>query len=149
VLDGVKAGALGEHPAGEDALHLAGQLHLVDLDEGGRVGRFRRRARVADARRHLQCAELHRLVDGNLEMRDAPGHLVERGEHGNRVLDRFGSGGIEREPRAKGQDREAKQGRAGTTASAQIHSFHHAAHLVNGPIDFRSGALLDQQTPRP
>jgi hypothetical protein len=34
VLDGVKAGALGEHPAREDALHLAGELHLVDLDKG-------------------------------------------------------------------------------------------------------------------
>jgi hypothetical protein len=34
MLDGVKAGALGEHPASEDPLHLTGQLHLVDLDEG-------------------------------------------------------------------------------------------------------------------
>jgi hypothetical protein len=34
VLDRVKAGALGEHPAGEDALQLAGELHLVNLDEG-------------------------------------------------------------------------------------------------------------------
>jgi hypothetical protein len=34
VLDGVKAGALGEHPAGEDALHFAGEFHLVDFDEG-------------------------------------------------------------------------------------------------------------------
>jgi hypothetical protein len=30
----MKAGTLGKHPAGENALHLAGQLHLVDLDEG-------------------------------------------------------------------------------------------------------------------
>jgi hypothetical protein len=29
----MKAGALGEHPAREDALHLAGELHLVDLDK--------------------------------------------------------------------------------------------------------------------
>jgi len=34
VLDRVKAGAFGEHPAGEDALHLSRELHLVDLDEG-------------------------------------------------------------------------------------------------------------------
>jgi hypothetical protein len=34
VLDGVKAGAFGEHPAREDALHLPGELDLVDLDEG-------------------------------------------------------------------------------------------------------------------
>jgi hypothetical protein len=33
VFDGVKSRALGEHPTGEDALHLAGELHLVDLDE--------------------------------------------------------------------------------------------------------------------
>jgi hypothetical protein len=33
VLDGVKAGAFGEHPAGEDALHFPGQLHFIDLDE--------------------------------------------------------------------------------------------------------------------
>jgi len=44
VLDRVKAGALGEHPAGEDPLHLARQLDLVDLDEGGGVGRLGRRA---------------------------------------------------------------------------------------------------------
>jgi hypothetical protein len=34
VLDGVKTGALGEHPAGEDALNLAGEFHLIDLDKG-------------------------------------------------------------------------------------------------------------------
>jgi len=33
MLDGVKPGALGEHPAGEDPLLLARQLDLVDLDE--------------------------------------------------------------------------------------------------------------------
>jgi hypothetical protein len=33
VFDGVKSRAFGEHPTGEDALHLAGELHLVDLDE--------------------------------------------------------------------------------------------------------------------
>lgn len=30
----MKAGALGEHPAGKNALHFAGELDLVDLDEG-------------------------------------------------------------------------------------------------------------------
>jgi len=34
VLDRVKAGAFSEHPASEDALHLAGELHLIDLNEG-------------------------------------------------------------------------------------------------------------------
>jgi hypothetical protein len=33
VLDGVKARAFGKHPASEDALHLTGEFHLVDLDE--------------------------------------------------------------------------------------------------------------------
>jgi hypothetical protein len=87
VLDRVKAGALGEHPAGKQALLFAGQLHLVDLDEGRRVGLLGRRARVADARRHLQRAELDRLVDRDFKMLDAPGHLVERGEYGDLILD--------------------------------------------------------------
>jgi hypothetical protein len=34
VLDSVKAGTLGKHPAGENAFNLAGKLHLIDLDEG-------------------------------------------------------------------------------------------------------------------
>jgi hypothetical protein len=33
MLHGVKPGALGEHPAGEDALLLARELDLVHLDE--------------------------------------------------------------------------------------------------------------------
>jgi hypothetical protein len=88
VLDRVKPGALGEHPAGEEPLLLAGELHLVDLDEGRRVRLLGRRACVADARRHFQRAELHRLVDWDLEMGNASGHLVERGEYGDRILDR-------------------------------------------------------------
>jgi hypothetical protein len=85
----VKAGALGEHPAGEDALHLAGELHLVNLDEGCGVRGLGWRTAVADPRRHLERAELHRLVHGNLEMGDAARHLVECGEHRDRVLDHF------------------------------------------------------------
>jgi hypothetical protein len=34
VLNGVKARTVGEHPAGEDALDVAVELDLVDLDEG-------------------------------------------------------------------------------------------------------------------
>ena len=41
-------------------LTLAVELGLVDLDEARRLRRLGRRARVADARRHLQRAELHR-----------------------------------------------------------------------------------------
>jgi hypothetical protein len=33
VLDGVKAGAFCEHPAGKDPLHLAGELHFIHFDE--------------------------------------------------------------------------------------------------------------------
>ena len=68
MLDGVKAGAFGEHPAGEDTLHLAGELHLVNLDEGCGVRLLGRRTGVAHPRRHFEGAELDGLVDGNLEM---------------------------------------------------------------------------------
>jgi hypothetical protein len=34
MLHGVKAGTVGEHPAGEDALDLSVELDLVNLDEG-------------------------------------------------------------------------------------------------------------------
>ena len=81
MLDRVQARARGEHPAGEDALDLALQRDLVDLDEGVGVRRLGRRPRVADARRHLQRAELHRLVDRHVEGDDAAGDLVEAGEH--------------------------------------------------------------------
>jgi hypothetical protein len=97
MLDGVKAGAFGEHPAGKDALNLAIQLHLVNLDKRGGVRRLGRRSCVADPRRHLQSTELDRLVDGHLEMGDAPRDLVERGEHRDRILDDLGMRGIERE----------------------------------------------------
>jgi hypothetical protein len=36
VLDGVEAGAFGEHPAGEDAPDLAVERDLIDLDERNR-----------------------------------------------------------------------------------------------------------------
>jgi len=97
VLDGVKAGAFGEHPAGEDALHLAGELHLVDLDESDGIRGLGRGPRVAYARRHFQGAKLDRLVDWDLQMRNAPGDLVERGEHRDRVLDDLGLGDLEPE----------------------------------------------------
>jgi hypothetical protein len=90
VLDGVKARALGEHPAGKDAFNLSRQFGLIDLDEGGRVRRLGRRRGIADPRRHFERAELNRLVDGDLEMGDAAGHLVESGEHGDLILDRLG-----------------------------------------------------------
>jgi hypothetical protein len=33
MLDGVKAGAFGEHPAGEDPFDLSRQFGFVDLDK--------------------------------------------------------------------------------------------------------------------
>jgi hypothetical protein len=100
VLDGVKARAFGEHPAREDALHLPRQLDLVHLHEGRVVRRLGRRARVADARRHFQRAELHRLIDGDLQMRDPTGDLVERGKGRDRVLNLIGKG-LARDGRAQ------------------------------------------------
>ena len=80
MLDRVQPGARREHPPGEDALDLALQRHLVDLEERIGVRRLGRRARVAGARRDLQRAELHRLADGGVEADDAAGDLVEAGE---------------------------------------------------------------------
>jgi hypothetical protein len=34
MLHGVKAGAIGEHPAGKDALDISVEPDLVNLDEG-------------------------------------------------------------------------------------------------------------------
>jgi hypothetical protein len=92
MLDGVKAGAFREHPACEDALLLTRELELIDFDERRRVRRLGRRPRVAHARRDLQRAELDRVIDLDFEMRDAAGNLVERGKHGDRILDRIGVG---------------------------------------------------------
>lgn len=90
MLHGVKPWALGKHPAGENPLLLARELDLVHFDEGGGVGRFGRGARIADPWGDLQRAELDGLIDGDLKMGNAAGHLVEGGEHGNRVLDGLG-----------------------------------------------------------
>jgi len=90
VLHGVKAGAIGEHPAGKDALDLSGELDLVNLDEGVGMRRLGWRPGIANPRRHFQRAELHRLIDRNLQMRDAPRYLVESGKYGDLVLDGVG-----------------------------------------------------------
>jgi hypothetical protein len=87
MLDRVQAGTGGEHPAGEDALHLALQGHLVDLDEGVGVRRLFRRARVAGPGGELQRAELHGLADVHGEVDDAAGDLVETGEMRGRMHD--------------------------------------------------------------
>jgi hypothetical protein len=132
VLDRVKPRALAEHPAGEDALDLAVELDLIYLDEGRGVRRLGGRARVAHPRRYLQGAELHRLIDRYLQMRDAAGHLVERGEHGDRVLDLLGQGQTGEASARHGEHRE-DQGQACARFSVRsgLGSLHHAAHLTN------------------
>jgi hypothetical protein len=90
VLDCVKAGALGKHPAGKDPLHLAGQLDFIHFNKRCRVRRLGRRSRVADPRRDLERAKFDGLIHGNLEMRDATRHLVQCREHSDRIFDRVG-----------------------------------------------------------
>jgi hypothetical protein len=83
----MQAGTGGEHPAGEDALHLALQGHLIDLDESVGVRRLFRRASVAGAGGELQRAELHGLADVHREVDDAAGDLIETGELRGRMHD--------------------------------------------------------------
>ncbi|KTT03157.1 hypothetical protein RSA36_22175, partial [Pantoea stewartii] len=58
-------------------------------------------------RGELQGAELHGLVDRDLEIDDPAGDLVEPGEHRGRVLDLVGSGGA-----GADEEREARGERA-------------------------------------
>lgn len=90
MLDGIQPRALGEHPAGEDALNFPVQLDLIDLDKRGCVRRLSRRSGVAGARGDFKRAELDGLSDRNFEMRDAARDLIEGREHGDRVLDLVG-----------------------------------------------------------
>src|SRR5665213_1509083 len=92
VVNGVESGARGVHPAGEDALDLAIEADLVDLDERVRLRRQRRRTVVADAGRHLQRTELHRLVYVDIERGYAPGDLVEAVKNGDGIGDAAGLG---------------------------------------------------------
>jgi hypothetical protein len=150
VLDRVKAGTLGKHPAGEDALLLAGQLDLIDLDEGGGIWRFGRRTGVAHARRHLERAELDGLVDGDFEMRDAPRDLVEGGEHGRLILDLLGLRRPRRQPGSHGrsQQQQRKPG-TGRLDHGHFHLLHDAAHLLNGPQTIPPVRSLAIKTRRP
>jgi len=125
MLHGVKAGAVGEHPTGKDPLDVAVELDLVDLDERRGVRRLGGRPRVADPRRDLERSELLRLVDGDLERQDAAGHLVERREHRNLVLDLFGGGRRRggQSPEERKRKREPSNGKArGCRVSACPHA---------------------------
>src|SRR4029079_2237269 len=90
VLDGVEARTLRKHPTGEDALLLAVELYLVHLDERRRLRLLFGRARVADARRDLELAELGGRVEWHFELGGARRHLVESGEDGDAVVDAIG-----------------------------------------------------------
>ena len=94
---------------------LAVELDLVDLDEGGGLGRLGGRARVADARRDLQRAEAHGLVELDLELGDAPRDLVEGGEHGDLILLALGEG--------RGGDRHRRE----TRKRDQLRAAHHVS----------------------
>jgi len=119
VLHGVKAGAIGEHPAGKDALDLSGELDLVNLDEGVGMRRLGWRPGIANPRRHFQRAELHRLIDRNFQMRDAPRHLVESGILGDLVLDGVGT----RSGHAKRGDKTEQQTKM---SASRFRPLHHA-----------------------
>lgn len=101
MLDGVKAGAFGEHPAGEDTMHLARERGLVDFDKGCGAGRLGRRAGIAHPRRHFERAELDRLVHGDLQMVDAPRDFVESGEHRDFIPNGLGMGRARRKRERK------------------------------------------------
>lgn len=85
MLHGVKTGTLGEHPTRKNPLHFSRELHFIDFDEGGGVGRLGRRPGVAYPWRHFQRTELHRLIHRDFKMGDAPRNLVERGKYGDFV----------------------------------------------------------------
>ncbi len=139
MLDGVKARAFGEHPACEDPLHIAVELDLVDLDEGGGVGRLCRRAGVANSGRYFKGAKRDGLINRNFEMGNASCHLVEGGKHGNLVLDDLGMGRARCE--CDGERREGKS-RAQQAHCLCFPSFDHATRLLNRPVDCRCGIVL-------
>ena len=87
VLDRVQARTCSEHPAGEDPFDFALQSDLIDFDKGIRIGRFGRRPRVANARRHLERAKLHGFVDRDIERNDPSGDLVETRKYRCRIGD--------------------------------------------------------------
>jgi hypothetical protein len=74
-------------------------------------------------------------------MGDAPGDLIERGKNRDRVLDDLGRGDIDCQARGQRKGRDKQENRAAQPASAKTRS-HNTAHLLNGPLDDRSGALL-------
>ncbi len=72
MIDGVEAGLAANIQPVKMRWILLSRVILVDLDEGIGLRRLRRGARVAGLRRDAQRAELHRLVDIDVERDDAP-----------------------------------------------------------------------------
>jgi hypothetical protein len=139
MLDGVKARAFGKHPAGEDTLHVAVELDLVNLDKGGGVGRLGRRTGVANAGGYFEGAKRDGLINRNFEMGNAAGDLIEGGKHGNLVLDDLGMDRTRCEH--DGERREGKS-RAQPAHRPCFPAFDHATRLLHRPVDCRYGIVL-------
>ncbi len=92
MLNGVQAGAFGEHPAGENRLPRAVGFDLIDGDETCGL-RF-----LGDGTRHAgmwlddEATEPPLFVDGDLERGGDAGDLVQACEDSNRIGDAFGMG---------------------------------------------------------
>ncbi len=87
MLDRVQTWACGEHPARKDAANFTLQRDFADLDKGIGRRRFGRGTRIADARHHLQRAELHGFAKRDFERDDPAGDLVEARENRRLVRD--------------------------------------------------------------
>ncbi len=117
LLDAVQAGAVGEHPAGEDLLVLFLLVDLVDLGEHVGLRRLRQRARVAGRAASPAARQIAPSRDRDLKGDDAAGDLVESLEHRGRVADLVGqrrAGNDEAGERGGGDERKpAPGGRTG------------------------------------
>jgi hypothetical protein len=70
---------------------------------------------------------LHCLIDGDLKMRDAARHLVERGKHGDRILNLVGPSLAARDRRDRSDQAEQESG--ARAAQSGVRLLHHAPHL--------------------
>jgi hypothetical protein len=137
----VKPRAFREHPAGENPLHLTRKLDLIHFYERCGVGRLRGRARVANPGRHLERPELHGLVHGDLEVRDASRHLVEGSENRDRILHRVGVDNGRAQCHSRGHCKD-EAARGAETVGGPITPFDHAVNFLNRLPNSRSGGLV-------
>jgi hypothetical protein len=66
-------------------------------------------------------------------MGDAPRHLVESGEYGNRVLDELGAHLPSAQTSEQNRQDQARQKRMASGGSRGFTQLHHAAHLPTKP----------------